>query len=577
MLSSKKWFTLLMLMIATPYGIYLLIKNYKDYPKYISFIVGGILSLPFIFILFLEDGVATLFLYLFFLLIFASITALIKGKVSSLYIKSREIAGIALVLSIIGTGVCAAFLPDVEGAPQGKASIEAASEFKKNEKQKLDSKSDEDKELNKEQESLSEEKSKNESKKEEEQEKKDEQKKEEIVSKNQGVLTVHFVNVGQGSAQVIIAPSGKVMLIDAGNNDDEDDIVAYLNKIGISRVDYVIGTHPDADHVGGLDAVIDSFNIGEIYMPKISANTITYEDVLQSIRNKGLKVKTGKEGVTIDLGDGIKTEFLAPIGTSSDRNEMSIVVKLTYGQKSFLFTGDADKQSEEEMILKFGNKLNVDVLSVGHHGSNTSTSQSFLNIVTPDYAVIQVGKNSYGHPTDKVLKRLDDSGAKIYRNDKQGTIIFTTNGHSLDINTSSWVYKPNTTTKTESTTKAEDDSENKNENEDDVEEEANAPVGVKSISASSIISNPNPKQNATITVTVSVNDQVGNPVADAAVNLLLHFKSTETEYTGKTDSNGKVLLTFKIGRASKGFTVNGDITVNANGVTTHTSTAFTPQ
>ena len=139
------------------------------------------------------------------------------------------------------------------------------------------------------------------------------------------------MDVGQGAAQVIIAPNKKVMVIDGGNNDDEDDMVAYLKQLGISKVDILIGTHPDADHIGGMDAVIDSFDIGKIYMPNAQRDTQTFQSVLQSIQNKGLKVTTAKAGIELDLDPTVQIKMISPIGTDSDENEMSAVVRLQLG------------------------------------------------------------------------------------------------------------------------------------------------------------------------------------------------------------------------------------------------------
>ena len=269
-----------------------------------------------------------------------------------------------------------------------------------------------------------------------------------------GKLTVHYIDVGQGASQLIQTPSGKTMLIDGGNNDDEQRMVSYLKKQGISKVDVLIGTHPDADHVGGLDAVVDAFDIGKIYMPKVSSNTKTFESLLTSIQNKGLKVTTAKAGVTIDLDDQLDVTMVAPVKSYDDKNEMSAVVKLTFNKNSFLFTGDAESGSESDMINS-GTNLKSDVLLVGHHGSNSSTSQAFLNAVNPTYAVIQVGDNSYGHPTDNILKRLHNKNVKIYRNDLQGTIVFTSDGTNIKPSVSEWKYTAATKQKETSSQKSD--------------------------------------------------------------------------------------------------------------------------
>lgn len=248
-------------------------------------------------------------------------------------------------------------------------------------------------------------------------------------------LKVYFLDVGQGASQLLITPSGKTMLIDAGNNDKEQKMLDYMKKYRIDKLDVVIGTHPDADHIGGLDKVIDHIPVDAIYMPKVQSNTKTFESLLRSIKNKGLKVKTAKSGLSWDLDDQVHVDMLAPTGTYEDTNNMSAVVKVTYGQNSFLLTGDAEAESEKDMIAS-GANLQADVLLVGHHGSNSSTTAKFLKQVHPKYAVIQVGEgNSYGHPKPKVLDRLQQQGVEVYRNDKQGTVEVTSDGRSIHIAT----------------------------------------------------------------------------------------------------------------------------------------------
>ncbi|UMV46890.1 MBL fold metallo-hydrolase [Paenibacillus macerans] len=245
-------------------------------------------------------------------------------------------------------------------------------------------------------------------------------------------LRVIFLDVGQGASQLLIGPSGETMLIDAGNNSEEQRMLDYLREYGVTRLDIVIGTHPDADHIGGLDRVIENVDVGQIYMPKISSNTKTFESLLRAIRGKGLKVKTAKAGLSLDWDEQVRVDMIAPVATTDDKNNMSAVVKVSYGDTSFLLTGDAERESEEAMI-ESGADLRADVLLVGHHGSKSSTSPRFLDRVRPEYAVIQVGDNSYGHPTKTVLDRLAKQRIQVYRNDLQGTVEIDSDGRELQI------------------------------------------------------------------------------------------------------------------------------------------------
>lgn len=255
-------------------------------------------------------------------------------------------------------------------------------------------------------------------------------------------LVVNFLNVGQADSQFIELPNGQTMLIDAGNPDDGDDIIRFIKGKGYTKVDFLIATHPHADHIGGMAKVIESLDIKSIYMPKVSNNTKTFEDLLLTIQNKGLKVNTAKAGISIIDSSNLQINIIAPNSISyDDLNNYSAVIKLIYGNTSFLFMGDAETRSENEITTD----VNADVFKVGHHGSNSSTGQSFLDKVSPKYAVISVGANNdYGHPAQKTLDKLSAADIVIYRTDKDETIIFTSDGESITVNKQPSVDENNT-------------------------------------------------------------------------------------------------------------------------------------
>lgn len=250
-----------------------------------------------------------------------------------------------------------------------------------------------------------------------------------------GQLNVLFINIGQGTS-VLIEKNGNYLLYDTGDNDKEELMVRTLKEHNIKKIDVVIGSHPHADHIGGLDDVIDNFDVKKLYMPKVTTNTKTFESVLLSAKKKGLKITSAKAGTTIDFGKDISVDVLAPIKSKyDDLNDYSVVVKLTYKNQSVLLTGDASYESEMDMV-KSGEDLRASLLLTPHHGSSSSSSQKMISAVNPEYTVIQVGANNkYGHPTDKVLKRLEKQKVKVFRNDLQGSILATTNGDKWEFKT----------------------------------------------------------------------------------------------------------------------------------------------
>lgn len=251
-----------------------------------------------------------------------------------------------------------------------------------------------------------------------------------------GTLEVYFFDVGQGDSELIRLPGGENILIDAGTSSTEDELVGELRSLGAETLDLVVATHPHADHIGGMAAVIDAFDVRQVVMPRISESdtptTKTYENLLQSIADKGLTIMPAEPGDELLSSGGAVLTVLAPNGEDyGDLNNYSVVLRLTYGEDSFLFTGDAEEASEEEM-LSLDWPLTATVLKCGHHGSETSTSPAFLDAVSPQYAVISCGvDNDYGHPDAVTLEKLEAAGAEVFRTDRQGTILASTEGSGV--------------------------------------------------------------------------------------------------------------------------------------------------
>jgi len=249
-----------------------------------------------------------------------------------------------------------------------------------------------------------------------------------------GIVEVHFIDVGQGDA-ILIESENESMLIDAGENNKGTLVSEYLKSQNITNLDYVIGTHPHSDHIGGLDQVINSFSIGMVILPSVVHTTDTYEDLLDAVENNQLSITNAVVGNQYSLGSATFT-ILAPNSSSyEDLNNYSVVIKLTYDDTSFLFTGDAEKLSETEM-LSGTMDLTADVLKLGHHGSAYSTNEEFLDAVHPDYVVISVGKdNKYDHPHAETLQAMQTNHIKVYRTDVQGSVVFTSDGKNISVNT----------------------------------------------------------------------------------------------------------------------------------------------
>ncbi len=239
-------------------------------------------------------------------------------------------------------------------------------------------------------------------------------------------LEIHYIDVDQGDATLLLCGE-EAMLIDAGGNDMEDRIRRYIKKLGVKELAYVVGTHPDADHIGGLDEVISVFDCDKVIMPEVQRDNVTYRDVTDAIRYRRVERISARVGDTYSLGEATFT-IVAPEGTYEEYNNYSVGILLAYEKVKFLFVGDAEGPAEEQM-LSSGMDLQADVLKIGHHGSNDSTSQAFLDAVNPSYGVISCGMgNEHGHPHTRVLNLLKKRDISLYRTDLQGDIILQTDG-----------------------------------------------------------------------------------------------------------------------------------------------------
>lgn len=250
--------------------------------------------------------------------------------------------------------------------------------------------------------------------------------------------TVHFINTGNSDA-ILILQDDKSVLIDAGDNDDESLMVNYLNNLEIKKIDYLVSTHPDADHCGGLDAVINNFEIGTFFVGNGSSDSQTYTDVINATANKGINPSVPLEESKFELTSNSYIQFFNTAG-GSDSNESSLVTLFVNGEDKFLLTGDAGTETENKILSKM---QDVDVLKIGHHGSKNSTTQSFLDKVNPEYAVILTGKNSYGHPHSEVLSKLESANIEIHRSDECGDIIFKSTGEGVSTECDKGTYLAN--------------------------------------------------------------------------------------------------------------------------------------
>lgn len=247
-------------------------------------------------------------------------------------------------------------------------------------------------------------------------------------------LEVHFIDVGQGDS-VLLTCDGEAMLIDAGTNSMGDKVTDYIQYLGIDRLEYVVATHPDADHIGGIDTVLKSIECDMVIMTDEKKDTMTYQEVEDIIEEKNIERHSPKVQESFDLGCSTVT-VLGPVELGEDSNNNSIVLLVTHGNEKFLFSGDAETEEMEE-ICSEGMSFKANVYKASHHGSSTGVDEKFLSRVSPEFAVISCGEdNSYGHPHAELLNYLRSNNIAVFRTDEQGTIVAVSDGDSITWNCS---------------------------------------------------------------------------------------------------------------------------------------------
>ncbi|MCD7738106.1 MAG: MBL fold metallo-hydrolase [Lachnospiraceae bacterium] len=243
------------------------------------------------------------------------------------------------------------------------------------------------------------------------------------------LLEVVYLDVGQADAALLLC-DGETMLIDTGGYEDTELIISYLYEYEVDMIEYLVLTHSDSDHIGGAADILREFEVEEVFFSDFEKENSSYLNLMEALEEEQLTAWLPDAGYEVELG-GATVTFLGPVGEWDTPNNTSICLRVDHGVNSFLFTGDAEAEAEEELVEK-GQNLRATVYKVGHHGSYTSSTELLLNAIQPQYAVISCGEgNDYGHPHDQTLRRLEKVGAEIFRTDTQGTITFISDGKSL--------------------------------------------------------------------------------------------------------------------------------------------------
>ena len=257
------------------------------------------------------------------------------------------------------------------------------------------------------------------------------------ISKVEGEIEIHVVDVGQADCTLIIAETGNV-LIDAGDTQTAEEVKAYLKRVGVTELAYAVFTHPDADHIGGAATVLENFDVENVILPKLNEDdvptTAVYESMIAAlVADESIRVFAAKEGAEYEIGE-LKMKILSPLSANYyDINNYSVSVRFDFGKTSMLFTGDALSVAEREMLNAYSEStLRADFFQAGHHGASNANTEDFVKAVSPNIVAISCGKNnSYGHPSEEALAAFANVGATVYRTDELGTMIFISDGKEI--------------------------------------------------------------------------------------------------------------------------------------------------